>query len=230
MSPPTLSWELCTIAERGWPTPREVGAPEMLQHAPPGGVDRSQAGKMRMWRQLLPWLSKRKLDSKNPPPGVWLCGHVCPKAGAVWFPRTLLSTPPANPPTWKVSARCQARQEHPPCQQQDKLEPVATSALQGREQPRPPPPTLARPAPHSAPAAPALGVGPSPHPLPGRAGQGGGGPRARASPGPLRRAEPGRALRCRVGAPPAPPAHARHPWPPSGSATDSRRPRRRCRP
>lgn len=57
MSPPTLSWELSMVGERGWPTPREVGAPEVLEHAPPPhrGGDRSLARKMRMWRQLLQW-------------------------------------------------------------------------------------------------------------------------------------------------------------------------------
>lgn len=57
MSPPTLSWELSMVGERGWPTPREVGAPEVLEHAPPPhrGGDRSLARKMRTWRQLLQW-------------------------------------------------------------------------------------------------------------------------------------------------------------------------------
>lgn len=89
--------------------------------------------------------------------------------------------------------------------------------------PRPSPgPPLTR-----ASVAPAPGAGPSPHPLPGRAGEG----RRSARWGLTRLPPAGGArprARRRVGAAPAAPAHAGHPWPPLGQATAPWRPRGRC--
>lgn len=149
----------------------------------PGGGDGKLAGKM-MEREATSAVVKGEEARLQKHPRVGLCWGLCLPTPEKWLPCIFSqSCWQALQPEKRVL--CAGRQQRPLRQQRDELEPVATSALQGRAQPNPPPPTLAGPPALGPPAAPALGAHsgrpPRPAPVLQQAGQG----EAGCAPGPL---------------------------------------------
>lgn len=204
----------------------------------PGGGERSRAGKLRMRREATSARVRgeetRLQETLTPAPGLGFCG-ACASQRRGGAPLSLAPDPcrPALPPgesaqegdsISKVSARCPApaAPAAPAAGQTGTCCHLRTAGLNAAKPPSPDPrPARPRSGPRSA--------GPAPHPLPGRAGQGEAAPRAGASAGPLRRAEPGRALPVGWALRPPPQLPPGAPGPPPGPASAPRRPRkRRC--